>query len=245
MRRIVTTFCTVTLLAGAAFVGQAHAQKANVPGIIGGAIEGDVGGAAGAAMGYDYYSPSGNYYPGSQTRYGNPYYNQYYGNRSYGPGYQNGAYWDRGNRYYYPNNRTEYRTGYRAAPANPPADAEPYRAVIVNPEENQAMLTFSLNGQWHQLKSGDQMELSGRMPREIRFDRGNGQDVARYKLAQGKYTFTPTKKGWELYRTALEPADTAQTQPAVKQPGPSEPVQQQTGQNGAASELPENPQPQP
>jgi hypothetical protein len=90
--------------------------------------------------------------------------------------------------------------------SNPPVDAQPYRAVIVNPAENQDALTFSINGQPYELKAGQQQEFTGRTPRVITFDRGNGRDVARYSLADGTYTFTPTQNGWELYRRPLTAA---------------------------------------
>ncbi len=222
MIRLASLTTVAAFLACAALTSEAGAQQANLPGIIGGAVEGDLGGAAGAAMGYDYQGRSG-YYPGQR---GNPYGNRFdnrfdgrYYNGNDGRFYNNNDYGWRDSRY--PGYRDDYRTYYRGSnqyydtvDRNPPADAEPYRAAVVNPEDNQATLHFSVNGQHQRLRPGEQMEFTGRMPRTIRFDRGNGQDVARYQLADGQYSFAATKNGWELYRRPWDQVSASETESA-------------------------------
>ena len=34
----------------------------------------------------------------------------------------------------------------------------------------------------------------------VEFDRGGGHGKARYSVKDGAYAFTPTDRGWELYR---------------------------------------------
>jgi len=187
------------------------AQEANIPGIIGGAIEGDIGGAAGAALGYDYYGRSG-YYPGSRGGYGwSPYDPRQ-------PYYHGG----RPSPYRVPAYDRRYSTGYRGTPdvtvqmipsrrnARPPVPTNPspesgfYRAVIENPEDTRATLRFAVNGRPYELDPGENLEFSGRRDREIRFDRGKDNAVARYSLSEGRFVFAATDRGWELYRHPLE-----------------------------------------
>lgn len=153
------------LVVSVAAVGQAEAQEANVPGIVGGAIEGNAPGAAAAAMGYDYWGRSG-FYPGERGApyderriygdpYGRPYYGQGYPSSSFQPEYGYGS----------AATRREGRTVYRPVLPNPPVSADAYRAIIINPKETQATLRFSVNNRWYDLEPGQQQEFSGRMPR--------------------------------------------------------------------------------
>lgn len=227
-----TLFGVGLVAASAALIGETNAQEANIPGIIGGAVEGDAAGAAGAAMGYDYWGRSG-YYPGSRGTPYPPYQRPYYG-PSYGPAY--------GRPYSpYATEQPRYRTTYRPIPANPSASAEPYRAVILNPKENQATLRFSVNGRLHELEPGEQKVFNGRMPRVIRFDRGRGREEARYRLSNGRYTFTPTDKGWELYRRPLEPSESAENPAPDPQAAQGETT---AGENAAAEKAATQAQPE-
>jgi len=254
------------------FATEAQAQRANIPGVIGGAVEGDIGGAAGAALGYGYYGRTG-YYPGARDRYG---WSPYDARRPYG---YHGGQFNRGpyDRRYDPRLDGRYYSGYRGTPGldvrryrsapaqagmqaspnpaprleNPSPEAEFYRAVIVNPEETRATLRFTVNGRPYELKPGESKEFSGRMYREIRFDRGKDGAMARYALSDGRYTFAATDKGWELYRHSLEDAEeTAMKKPAIeedateketeqaeaKKPMPPQPEQQKEQGAAAASQ---------
>ncbi|REK19391.1 MAG: hypothetical protein DWQ37_00910 [Planctomycetota bacterium] len=224
MIRLATAGGIAALLAMTFIVGNAKAQQPNIPGIISGAVEGNPGGAAGAAMGYDYWGDSG-YYPGAR---GNPFGNNPNNNPAFNnpafnnPNnwrYDNPAYRDYGYRDF--DNRSRSRTTYRPVQRNPSVDDEPYRAVIVNQDDNRATLRFSVNGRDYALQPGKQMEFAGRTQRVIRFDRGKGDAVARYQLGDGRYTFSPSEKGWELYRTAHVEQDTPQVTTGSDDPVPS------------------------
>jgi hypothetical protein len=90
-----------------------------------------------------------------------------------------------------------------ALPANPtPSAANAVANVaIVNPEGNGVDINFLVDGEVATLPSGTRIDLAISQARVIEFDRGGSFGSARYALSDGLYTFTPTDKGWELFRS--------------------------------------------
>lgn len=90
-----------------------------------------------------------------------------------------------------------------AIPANPaPSAANAVANVaIVNPESNGVDINFLVDGEVATLPSGTRIDLAVSQARVIEFDRGGSFGSARYALSDGLYTFTPTDKGWELFRS--------------------------------------------
>jgi len=72
---------------------------------------------------------------------------------------------------------------------------------ITNPVQNGVTLSFSLNGAPSVLSAGAVQELPADRNWVVEFSRGASFGLARYALAPGSYTFTPTGNGWELYRS--------------------------------------------
>jgi hypothetical protein len=148
--------------------------------------------------GYNY----GYGYPGYS--YGNSwpysgYSSGYYSTPSYGYSYAQPSY-----DYVQPSYSTDggYSTGYwQGAAANPPANAEPVRSRVVNPAENQATLRYSVNGRQYSIQPGEQHDFTEPGLGVIEFDRGNNAGLAQYRLSGGVYTFSPTDRGWELFRS--------------------------------------------
>ncbi len=133
-------------------------------------------------------------YPGYSYGYSRPYYGYNYGysTPSYGYSYSQPSYsYDGG-----------YTTGYwQGAAANPAATTEPIRSRVVNPADNQATLRYSVNGRQYSIRPGEQHDFTEPGPGVIEFDRGNNAGLAQYRLSGGVYTFAPTDRGWELFRS--------------------------------------------
>lgn len=85
-------------------------------------------------------------------------------------------------------------------PSQPRGDGLPIR--IENPSESGTTLSYSLNGHEYTIEPGHEQNLVNDRTWVIQFDRGGDFGTARYTLAGGIYTFTPTKNGWEAYHDA-------------------------------------------
>ena len=88
-----------------------------------------------------------------------------------------------------------------------PTPATPI-AHIVNPAQTQTKLGYTINGQPYSLEPGQSQDVELSTNEVIEFDRGSGNDTARYTLSDGAYTFASTPQGWELYHTSdAQPTD--------------------------------------
>ncbi len=80
---------------------------------------------------------------------------------------------------------------------------------IVNPAETQTTLGFAVNDQNYSLEAGQTQDVELADSTVIEFDRGSGNDTARYSLSEGVYHFASTPQGWELFRSNDAPLDGA------------------------------------
>ena len=74
---------------------------------------------------------------------------------------------------------------------------------IVNPAEWNVPMTFNINATQHTLAPGESQDLYGYQKRTIEFHRGGDFGTQRYRLSGGEYTFKPTERGWELFKSPL------------------------------------------
>jgi len=72
--------------------------------------------------------------------------------------------------------------------------------AIVNPEEHGTMLRYRLDGRDYELPPGHYQDLGLSRRWVIEFDRGGPFGHSRYAIGGSKHIFTPTEKGWELFR---------------------------------------------
>lgn len=148
--------------------------------------------------GYGAWGRSGYGYSPYRSGYGYGYSRPYYG---YNYGYSTPSY---GYRYSQPGYSYDsgHSTGYWPnAAANPAATTEPIRSRVVNPADNQATLRYSVNGRQYSIRPGEQHDFTEPGPGVIEFDRGNNAGLVQYRLSGGVYTFAPTDRGWELFRS--------------------------------------------
>jgi hypothetical protein len=79
--------------------------------------------------------------------------------------------------------------------------------LIINPASSRATINYNLNGNHYVAQPGMQQKLAAlRNGRGwlVEFDRGENFGSAAYTLAAGTYQFTPTDRGWQLYRNRYE-----------------------------------------
>ena len=156
-----------------------------------------IGSAIDAAARPSYGYGGGYYYPG----YNN---NNYWGNQGYGYGYNQGY----GPGYNYSNPSGYYANQQPAANVNPQPAANPNPnpasapVKIVNPSSSTNTLNYILNGKPYTIQPGYSQSLAAGETWKIQFNRGGTFGNGGYTLSGGTYTFTPTEKGWELYRKA-------------------------------------------
>jgi hypothetical protein len=79
--------------------------------------------------------------------------------------------------------------------------------LIVNPASSKATINYNINGNHYVAQAGMQQKLVA--PKEgkpwtIDFDRGEKFGTATHGLPEGTYYFTPTDRGWQLYRQRFE-----------------------------------------
>lgn len=76
--------------------------------------------------------------------------------------------------------------------------------LIRNLADNQSDVRFLLGSrQVSSLTPGTSQRLMEPWHHSIRFDRGNGNGEAAYRLEDGTYAFVATNNGWELYRQSF------------------------------------------
>jgi hypothetical protein len=76
--------------------------------------------------------------------------------------------------------------------------------LIINPEENDTDVSFTLEGKSYTLKPGYHQNFPEGDSWQVRFDKGGSQGDARYTVEPGTYVFTPEDGGWNLYRRTIE-----------------------------------------
>jgi hypothetical protein len=76
------------------------------------------------------------------------------------------------------------------------------RLTLVNPRDAGGAINYALDGNAYTIEPDSVQDVTGQGPWVIAFDRGLDGAQARYSLTPGRYTFTLTDKGWELYNTA-------------------------------------------
>ena len=74
---------------------------------------------------------------------------------------------------------------------------------ITNPAANGVTLTYLLDGAVYTIPPGYSQDLLEDRAWVIQFSRGANLEEAQYGLQSGRYTFTSTENGWELYRSEL------------------------------------------
>lgn len=105
-----------------------------------------------------------------------------------------------GSRYSYPG-AADYQVPGIVPYWENPAPVSTRSAHVINPAENGASLTFFVGGRQFVLLPGTRQQVDFVPGQTIKFDRGPGRSFAEYSLEDTSYTFTPSRSGWELYRT--------------------------------------------
>lgn len=72
--------------------------------------------------------------------------------------------------------------------------------AIVNPVENKVTLSYRLGGRMYKLPPGSYQDLGPKRIWTIEFDRGGSFGPEKYQVGGNKHVFTPSDRGWELYR---------------------------------------------
>jgi hypothetical protein len=123
------------------------------------------------------------------------------------PGYYPNGYGYGPNRYgrpYYGSTivigRTDSRPETRYVERTPQTYTGP-GVTIRNPAEPGARLSYTIDARHAQdIAPGAAQQLDAKGSYLIEFDRGGDFGRARYTITEGLYEFTPTDRGWELYR---------------------------------------------
>ena len=104
----------------------------------------------------------------------------------------------------------DYRADTNSAVANAYVVQHPVVAnfsggpiTISNPATNTATLSYTLDGNAYTIPPGYSQELRADRAWVVQFSRGENSEQARYGIQSGRYTFTSTDHGWELYRSDL------------------------------------------
>jgi hypothetical protein len=86
--------------------------------------------------------------------------------------------------------------------AIPDAEGAPLRSgtIIINPRKHGETIRYVLNGEEYIMRPGTSQRLPSGRQWQIEYDRGANAGVADYTLADGTYVWTPTERGWQLYK---------------------------------------------
>ena len=84
----------------------------------------------------------------------------------------------------------------------PDAEGAPMRSgtLIINPRKHGETIRYLLNGEEYIMRPGTSQRLPTGRPWRIEYDRGANAGVAQYSLSNGTYTWTPTERGWQLFK---------------------------------------------
>jgi hypothetical protein len=76
--------------------------------------------------------------------------------------------------------------------------------LLVNPPTSRATVNYNINGTRYVMEPGMGQRLQPAPQWVIEYDRGEGIGLATYTMTDGTYYFTPTDKGWQLYKEKFE-----------------------------------------
>jgi hypothetical protein len=94
--------------------------------------------------------------------------------------------------------------------------------AIRNPAGPGAQLSYTIDARHaYDIAPGQTQQLTTKGSYVVEFDRGGEFGRARYTISEGLYDFTPTDRGWELYR---QPDDAAAAQRVKSNPLPPMPA---------------------
>lgn len=84
----------------------------------------------------------------------------------------------------------------------PDAEGAPQRSgtLILNPRKHGETIRYVLNGEEYIMRPGTSQRLRTGRRWRIEYDRGANAGVAEYTLGDGTYVWTPTDRGWQLYK---------------------------------------------
>ncbi|MGH7135124.1 MAG: hypothetical protein ACREHD_05245, partial [Pirellulales bacterium] len=90
----------------------------------------------------------------------------------------------------------------------PDAEGAPQRsgALIMNPRKHGETIRYVLNGEEYIMRPGTSQRLRTGFKWRIEFDRGATAGLADYTLSDGTYVWTPTERGWQLYKQRYDVA---------------------------------------
>jgi hypothetical protein len=98
--------------------------------------------------------------------------------------------------------------GLHAVTVHPVDDAEGQEVadgvLLVNPKDSKATIQYNVNGNHYVMEPGMAQRLPGAGPWVVDYDRGAGLGANTYSVADGTYYFTPTDKGWQLYKQRFD-----------------------------------------
>jgi hypothetical protein len=79
--------------------------------------------------------------------------------------------------------------------------------LLINAPNTNATITYNVNGNRYVMEPGMTQKLPDTAPSwTIEYDRGGQFGAASYTVTQGTYFFTPTDKGWQLYKQRFDVA---------------------------------------
>jgi hypothetical protein len=81
-------------------------------------------------------------------------------------------------------------------------DRNRHEVVLLNPPGNRGSVYYLVNGVVHSLAPGEDHQLNGRDPWDVRFDRGREFGVAEHTVSDGLFEFHVTEQGWRLVEIA-------------------------------------------
>lgn len=88
----------------------------------------------------------------------------------------------------------------------PDAEGAPQRSgtLITNPRKHGETIRYLLNGDEYIMRPGTSQRLPTGRPWRIEYDRGANAGMAQYSLSDGTYIWTPTERGWQLFKQNYE-----------------------------------------
>ncbi len=94
----------------------------------------------------------------------------------------------------------------------------PAQFTVVNPKENGVTLSFTLDGVRYLLEPGYKLEV--RRVCVIEFDKGGAAGKARYRVSDGKYTFTARNGEWDLLHSKVDTSEAEEQSGLAANPVP-------------------------
>lgn len=84
----------------------------------------------------------------------------------------------------------------------PDSEGAPQRSgtLITNPRKHGETIRYVLNGEEYIMRPGTSQRLRTGQSWRVEYDRGANAGSAQYSLTNGTYVWTPTDRGWQLYK---------------------------------------------